>query len=105
MKRGSKLMMTWVTIVPEHEVSDAPEIFYPLPLGETSTEKKRFLSGISRITSTPWPQFGQLGPLFLRQKRRFACMTGKKFDADNEGCNDNYDDNYGNFDDNYDKND
>ena len=32
-------------------------------------------------------------------------MTGKKIDADNEGCNDNYDDNYGNFDDNYDKND
>ena len=32
-------------------------------------------------------------------------MTGKKFDADNEGCNDNYDDNYGNFDDDYDKND
>ena len=28
-------------------------------------------------------------------------MTGKKFDADNEGCNDNYDDNYGNFDDNF----
>ena len=26
-------------------------------------------------------------------------MTGKKFDADNEGCNDNY----GNFDYNYDK--
>ena len=42
---------------------------------------------------------------FLCQKRRFACITGKKFDADNEGCNDNYDDNYGNFDDNYDKND
>ena len=62
--------------------------------------------------TVPWldfglnkPQFGQLGPLFLRQKRRFVCMTGKKFDADNEGCNDNYDDNYGNFDDNYDKND
>ena len=32
-------------------------------------------------------------------------MTGKKFDADNEGCNDNDDDNYGNFDYNYDKND
>ena len=31
-------------------------------------------------------------------------MTGKKIDADNEGCNDNYDDNYGNFDDDYDKN-
>ena len=61
MKRGSELMMTWVTIVPENEVSDAPEIFYPLPLGKTSTEKKR-----------------QLGPLFLRQKRRFARLTGKK---------------------------
>ena len=32
-------------------------------------------------------------------------MTGKKIDADIEGCNDNYDDIYGNFDDNYDKND
>ena len=50
MKHGSKLMMTWVTIVPEREVSDAPEIFYPLPLGKTSTEKKRFLLGIARIT-------------------------------------------------------
>ena len=29
----------------------------------------------------------------------------KKFDADNEDCNDNYDDNFGNFDDSYDKND
>ena len=41
-------------------------------------EKKRFLSGIARITF---------------------------FDDDNDGCNDNYDDNFGNFDDNYDKND
>ena len=32
-------------------------------------------------------------------------MTRKKFDADNEGCNDNYDDNYGIFDDNSGKND
>ena len=32
-------------------------------------------------------------------------MTRKKFDADYESCNDNYDDNYGNFDDNHDKND
>ena len=29
----------------------------------------------------------------------------KKIYAVIEGCNDNYDDNYGNFDDNYDKND
>ena len=27
------------------------------------------------------------------------------FDDDNDGCNDNHDDNYGNFDDDYDKND
>ena len=26
-------------------------------------------------------------------------MTEKKIDDDNDGCNDNYDDNYGNFDD------
>ena len=32
-------------------------------------------------------------------------MTGIFFDDDNDGCNDNYDDNYGNFDDDYDKND
>ena len=43
----------------------------------------------------------QLVLFFGHQKRRFARTTGKKFDADNEGCNDNY----GNFDDNYDKND
>ena len=34
-------------------------------LGKGSTEKKRFLSGIAQITyPPPWPQFGQLGPLF-----------------------------------------
>ena len=52
----------------------------------------------------PWPQFGQLGPFFGRQKRRFARMTEIFFDNDNDGFNDNYDDNFGNFDDNYDKN-
>ena len=31
-------------------------------------------------------------------------MTGKKLVDDNDGCNDYYDDNYGNFDDDYDKN-
>ena len=30
-------------------------------------------------------------------------MTEKKFDDDNDGCNKNYDDNYGNFDDDYEK--
>ena len=40
-----------------------------------------------------------------RQKRRFARMTEIFFDDDNDGCNDNYDDNFGNFDDDYDKND
>ena len=32
-------------------------------------------------------------------------MTEIFFDDDNDGCNDNYDDNFGNFDDDYDKND
>ena len=32
-------------------------------------------------------------------------MTGKNFNDDNDGCNDNYDDNYGHFDDDYDTND
>ena len=38
-------------------------------------------------------------------QRRFARMTEIFFDDDNDGCNDNYDDNFGNFDDDYDKND
>ena len=41
----------------------------------------------------PDPNSGNLVLFFLRQKRRFARMTGKKIDADNEGCNDNYDKN------------
>ena len=64
-------------------------------LGKTSAEKKRFLSGIkSPKPPPPDPNSGNLVLFFLRQKRRFARMTGKKIDADNEGCNDNYDDNY-----------
>ena len=63
---------------------------------EDINDKKRFLSAIARITYAPPPEpnSGNLVLFFLRQKRRFARMTGKKIDADNEGCNDNYDDNY-----------
>ena len=53
----------------------------------------------------PDPNSGNLVLFFGRQKRRFARMTKKNFNDDNDGCNDNYDDNYGNFDDDYDKND
>ena len=67
-------------------------------LGKTSELKKRFLSGIARITEPPHPPHdpnsGNLVLFFLHQKRCFARMTGKKIDAVNEGCNDNYDDNY-----------
>ena len=77
-----------------------------MTLGKTSIRKNVFFRALPESPTPPTsPQFGQLGPLFLRQIRRFACMTVKKIDADNEGCNDNYDDNYGNFDYNYDKND
>ena len=57
------------------------------------------------LPESPKPQFGQLGPLFFTSKTTFWAYDRKKFDADNEGCNDNYDDNYRNFDDNSDKND
>ena len=60
MKRGSKLMMTWVTIVPENEVSDAPEIFYPLPLGKTSTEKNVFFWALPESPKPPDPNSGNL---------------------------------------------
>ena len=39
-----------------------------------------------------------------RQKRRFAHMTEKNTDDDNNCCHDNFDQNFGNFDDNDDKN-
>ena len=76
-------------------------------LGKTSVEKKTFSFGHcpNHLNPPPLTPIWATWSSFLRQKRRFARMTGKKFDADNEGCNDNYDDNYGNFDDNYDKND
>ena len=45
--------------------------------------------------------FGQLGPLFQRQKRRFVRMTEKNTDHDNDGSMHG---DYGNFDDNDDKN-
>ena len=77
------------------------------PLREDIKRKKTFSFGHCPNHLNPPPDLnsGNLVLFFLRQKRRFGRMTGKKFDADNEGCNDNYDDNYGNFDDNYDKND
>ena len=50
----------------------------------------------------PAPNSGNLVLFFGRQKRRFVRMTDFFFDVDSDGCNDNYDDNYGNFDDNYD---
>ena len=67
-----------------------------LLLREDIRRKKTFSFGHcpNHLNPPSWPQFGQLGPLFLRQKQRFARMTGKKIDADNEGCNDNYDNNY-----------
>ena len=70
-------------------------------------EKNVFFRALPKSPKPPPhdPNSGNLVLFFLRQKRRFGRMTGKKIDADNEGCNDNYDDNYGNFDDNYDKND
>ena len=75
--------------------------------GRHQQEKNVFFRALPEPPKTPPPDpnSGNLVLFFVRQKRRFARMTKKKFDADNEGCNDNYDDSYGDFDDNYDKND
>ena len=41
------------------------------------------------------PPHPQLGPLFFYAKNDVLCVwQEKKIDADNEGCNDNYDDIY-----------
>ena len=57
------------------------------------------------LAKPPPPKFGHLGPFFSgRQKRRFAPMTEKNTDDDNNRCHDNFDQNFGNFDDNDDKN-
>ena len=61
-------------------------------------EKKTLISYRYRIESekslspkgAPDPNSGNMVLFFGRQKRRFARMTGKNFDADNEGCNDLY---------------
>ena len=64
---------------------------------------------VEKVKSDFWDRnktnLGNLVLFFGRQKQCFARMTKKKFNDDNDGCNDNYDDNYGNFDDDYDKND
>ena len=57
-------------------------------LGKTSAEKNVYF-----------------GPLFFRtSKTTFCAYNRKHFYDDNDGCNDNYDENYGHFDDDYEKN-
>ena len=75
--------------------------------GRHQQKKNGFFRALPELPTPPplTPIWASWSSFFGRQKRRFARMTGKKIEADNEGCNDNYDDNYGNFDDNYDKND
>ena len=77
----------WVSIVGHYEAeAGSVEGIYALiywtgvtdVLGKTSTGKNVFFQALPESPiPPPWPQFRQLGPLFLRQKRRFACMTGK----------------------------
>ena len=53
----------------------------------------------------PDPNSGNLVLFFYVKNDVLRVWPEKRFDADNEGCSDNYDDNYGNFDYNYDKTD
>ena len=76
--------------------------------GTPPAKKNVFFRALPEFPKPPPPHdpnSGNLVLFFRRQKQRFARMTEIFLDDDNEGCNDNYDDNYGNFDDNYDKND
>ena len=75
-------------------------------LGKTSIEKKTFSFGHcpNHLTTPLTPIRATWSSFFGRQKRRFARMT-EIFFGDDDGCSDNYDDNFGNFDDDYDKND
>ena len=68
-------------------------------VGKPSIRKERSLSGIVPPQSS---QFGQLGPLFFGHQR-FARITNKNSDDNNDGCNDKYDGDGGNLDDNNDK--
>ena len=68
-------------------------------------QKKTFSFGHCPNHLNPLTPIRATWSSFSTSKTTFCAYEGKKIDADNEGCNDNYDDNYGNFDDNYDKND
>ena len=52
------------------------------------------------LAKPPTPQFGHQSG---QKKRRFARMTEKNTDDDNNCCHDNFDQNFGNFYDNDDK--
>ena len=71
-------------------------VFHNFAKGRGQLKKDVFFRALPELPKPPPPDpnSGNLVLFFLRQKRRFARMTGKKIDADNEGCNDNYDDNY-----------
>ena len=79
-------------------------LYLYMSIREDISEKNVFFRALPESPNPHPPNLGNLVLFFERQKRRFARMTDEFID-DNNGCNDNYDDNYGNFDDNYDKND
>ena len=74
--------------------------------GRPPWKKKRFLSGIVRNPPPPLTPIRATWSFFWTSKTTF-CVYDRKifFDDDNDGCNDNYDDNFGKVDDDYDKND
>ena len=63
--------------------------------GRYPIKKNVYFRALSKLASPP-----QLGPRFSDVKKRFARMTEKSTDDDNDGFNDDYDSNDGNFDDN-----
>ena len=80
------------------EPETATSTIFERALGKPSC-KKKFLSGIARITSPPpSPQFGQLVPLFLGVKNDVLARIREPSndDYDND-VSDNCDNNFGTF--------
>ena len=91
------------------------EFLFSISCFETRTRNRKSFLMVERekikliLTRIPGienpPNSGKWVLFFRTSKTTFCAYDRKLFDDDNDGCNDNYDDNYGNFDDDYDKND
>ena len=70
-----------------------------LPKGRGQQKKNVFFRALPELPRPPpMTPIQATWSSFFMSKTTFCVYDRKKIDADNKGCNDNYDDNYGNFD-------